>query len=65
MKDEIIDGETSVSDGEKKKQSAIADDLGDVDAAKKGDEEKQDDDTSTQDIHAKIYVRRKYSTTDK
>ena len=63
MKDEIIDGETSVSDGEKKKHSAIADELGDEDAAKK-DDEKLDDDTSTQDIHAKIYVRRKYSTTD-
>jgi hypothetical protein len=64
MKDEIIDGETSVSDGEKRKHSAIADDLGDEDDAKNDDEEKQDDDTSTQDIHAKIYVRRKYSTTD-
>lgn len=64
MKDEIIDGETSVSDGEKKKHSAIAEELGDEDAAKKDDEEKLDNDTSTQDIHAKIYVRRKYSTTD-
>ena len=64
MKDEIIDGETSLSDGEKRKQSAIADNLGDEDAAKNEDEERQDNDTSTQDIHAKIYVRRKYSTTD-
>lgn len=64
MKDEIIDGETSVSDGEKRKHSAIADNLGDEDAVKNDNQEKQDDDTSTQDIHAKIYVRRKYSTTD-
>ena len=43
MKDEIIDGESSISDGEEK----------DTDEA-----------AGTQDIHAKIYVRRKYSTTD-
>ena len=65
MKDEIIDGESSVSDGEKRKHSAIYDNLGEEDAAKNDVVEKQeDDDTLTQDIHAKIYVRRKNSTTD-
>lgn len=43
MKDEIIDGESSISDGEEKETEKEA---------------------SAQDIHAKIYVRRKYSTTD-
>ena len=43
MKDDIIDGESSISDGEEI-----------------GTEEQ----TGSQDIHAKIYIRRKYSTTD-
>ncbi len=43
MKDEIIDGESSISDGEEKDSEQEA---------------------GTQDIHAKIYVRKKYSTTD-
>ena len=43
MKDEIIDGESSISDGEEKDSG---------------------EDAGTQDIHAKIYVRRKYNTTD-
>lgn len=42
MKDDIIDGESSISDGE----------------------EQSEQESSKQDIHAKIYVRRKYSTTD-
>lgn len=65
MKDEIIDGESSVSDGEKRKHSAIYTNLGDEDAAKKGTGDKQPDDAAAmQDIHAKVYVRRKYNTTD-
>lgn len=64
LKDEIIDGETSVSDGVKRKHSAIAGNLGGEDVEKNDDEEKQNAETSMQDIHAKIYVRRKYSTTD-
>ena len=43
MKDEIIDGESSISDGEEKDT---------------------EEEAGTQDIHAKIYLRRKYSTTD-
>lgn len=64
MKDDIIDGESTVSDGEKRKHSAIVDDLGGENATKKNEEEKQDDNSLMQDIHAKIYVRRKYSITD-
>ena len=65
MKDEIIDGESSVSDGEKQKNSAIHDNLGDEDSAKNNDDENmQNDGMSKQDIHAKIYIRRKYGTTD-
>ena len=43
MKDDIIDGESSISDGE---------------------DEQSEQESGKQDIHAKIYVRRKYSTTD-
>ena len=43
MKDEIIDGESSISDGEEKES---------------------EEEAGTQDIHAKIYVRKKYRTTD-
>ncbi|MCI8884407.1 MAG: hypothetical protein HFG87_00300 [Dorea sp.] len=43
MKDDIIDGESSISDGE---------------------DEQSEQESGRQDIHAKIYVRRKYSTTD-
>lgn len=43
MKDDIIDGESSISDG---------------------DDEQSEQESGKQDIHAKIYVRRKYSTTD-
>lgn len=43
MKDDIIDGESSISDGE---------------------DEKSERESGKQDIHAKIYVRRKYHTTD-
>lgn len=43
MKDDIIDGESSISDGE---------------------DEQSEQESAKQDIHAKIYVRRKYSTTD-
>lgn len=43
MKDDIIDGESSISDGE---------------------DEQSERESGKQDIHAKIYVRRKYSTTD-
>ncbi len=43
MKDDIIDGESSISDGE---------------------DERSEQESGKQDIHAKIYVRRKYSTTD-
>ena len=43
MKDDIIDGESSISDGE---------------------DEQFEQESGKQDIHAKIYVRRKYSTTD-
>ena len=43
MKDDIIDGESSISDGE---------------------DEQSEHESGKQDIHAKIYVRRKYSTTD-
>lgn len=43
MKDDIIDGESSISDGE---------------------DEQSEQESEKQDIHAKIYVRRKYSTTD-
>lgn len=43
MKDDIIDGESSISDGE---------------------DEPFDKEFGKQDIHAKIYVRKKYSTTD-
>ena len=42
MKDDIIDGESSISDGE----------------------EQFEQESGKQDIHAKIYVRRKYNTTD-
>lgn len=42
MKDDIIDGESSISDGE----------------------EQSEQESGKQDIHAKIYVRKKYSTTD-
>ena len=65
MKDEIIDGESSVSDGEKQKHSAIYADLGEDDIALNEDKEKQqEEDARKQDIHAKIYLRRKYGTTD-
>lgn len=65
MKDEIIDGESSVSDGEKPKHSAIYTDLSKDDLPLNEDIEKQQKEESpTQDIHAKIYLRRKYSTTD-
>ena len=43
MKDDIIDGESSISDGE---------------------DEQSEQESGKQDIHAKIYVRRKYRTTD-
>lgn len=43
MKDDIIDGESSISDGE---------------------DEQSGQESGKQDIHAKIYVRRRYSTTD-
>lgn len=43
MKDEIIDGESSISDGE---------------------DESSEQESAKQDIHAKIYIRRKYGTTD-
>lgn len=42
MKDDIIDGESSISDGE----------------------EQSEQESAKQDIHAKIYVRKKYGTTD-
>lgn len=65
MKDEIIDGESSVSDGEELKPSAINADLDKNDIALNKDKEKQEEEESPkQDIHAKIYLRRKYSTTD-
>lgn len=65
MKDEIIDGESSVSDGEKPKYSAIYTDLGKDDLPLNEDKEKrQEEESPTQDIHAKIYLRRKYNTTD-
>ncbi|WP_406040288.1 hypothetical protein [Succinimonas sp.] len=64
MKDKIIDGESAVSDGETQKHSAINKNL-DTDAAKNNDnKEPQDNDTFTQDIHAKIYVRMKNHITD-
>lgn len=43
MKDDIIDGESSISEGE---------------------DEQSEQESGKQDIHAKIYVRRKYSITD-
>lgn len=43
MKDDIIDGESSISGG---------------------DDKPREEEPGKQDIHAKIYVRRKYSTTD-
>ena len=65
MKDKIIDGESSLSDAETRKHSAIYDNLGDENTVEIDDEEKQQEEsTSAQDIHAKIYVRRKYNTTD-
>lgn len=65
MKDEIIDGESSVSDGEKLKHSAIYADLGKGNPALYEDEEKQQEEESPkQDIHAKIYLKRKNTTTD-
>ncbi len=65
MKDDIIDGESSLSDSKKKKHSAIYD-CSAIEHTTKNDEdeEPQDSDALMQDIHAKIYVRRKYNTTD-
>ena len=45
MKDQIIDGESSISDGKVKETETV-------------------DEAQKQDIHAKIYVRRKNNTTD-
>ena len=61
MKDEIVDGESSISDGEKKKESAIYADL-DEKNSRPYDDIPQD--TLLQDIHAKIYIRRKDNITD-
>ena len=54
MKDKVIDGESAVSDGEEQKYSAINE---------AGEQEKEEE-LPQQDIHAKIYVRRKNSITD-
>lgn len=64
MKDEIIDGESAVSDGEKIEHSAIYADLGKDDVALNEDEKKQEEEFIKQDIHAKIYLRRINNTTD-
>ncbi len=65
MKDEIVDGESSISDGEIKKHSAIYSDLGEETSGKSdNDKTETEEETVKQDIHAKIYIRRKYSITD-
>ena len=63
MKDEIVDGERSISDGEKKKYSAICAEL-DEKSATRYYEEEIPQESSNQDIHAKIYVRSKDNITD-
>lgn len=60
MKDEVIDGENSESEDEYLQQDDIDADNSDSER----DELEQEDETNKQDIHAKIYIRRKNDVVD-
>lgn len=65
MKDEVIDGESAISDGKEiKKDDSISQDSNEDSKSLDEEENTQEDVYSKQDIHAKVYLRRKYHNVD-
>jgi hypothetical protein len=64
LKDDIVDGEDAISDDEDETQAAVFSNVDEITDEDKKSVAIDTEDETKQDIHAKIFIRRKYSTVD-